>query len=84
MFLLNWANPDLFFIYFRLFKHTSLQFLQQINVKNVLSIQYTMPGFELTTFEHESPPITTRPGLLPSYNLFDNMFLFKIVSTFCD
>ena len=28
------ANPGLFFIYFRLFKHT-LQFLQQINVKNV-------------------------------------------------
>ena len=36
-----------FFIYFRLFKHT-LQFLQQINVKK--SIQYTVPGFELTTF----------------------------------
>ena len=34
MLLLKWANPGLFFIYFRLFKHT-LQFLQQINVKNV-------------------------------------------------
>ena len=30
----KWANLGLFFIYFRLFKHT-LQFLQQINVKNV-------------------------------------------------
>ena len=30
----KWANPSLFFIYFRLFKHT-FQFLQQINVKNV-------------------------------------------------
>ena len=28
----RWANPGLFFIYFRLFKQT-LQFLQQINVK---------------------------------------------------
>ena len=46
----NWANPGLFFIYFCLFKHT-LQFLQQINVKIVMSIQYMVPGFELTTFE---------------------------------
>ena len=44
-----WANPGLFFIYYRLFKHT-LQFLQQINVKNVISIQCTVLGFELTTF----------------------------------
>ena len=31
-----------------LFKQTSLQFLQQIYVK--ISIQYTVPGFEPTTF----------------------------------
>ena len=30
----KWANPGLFFVYFCLFKQT-LQFLQQINVKNV-------------------------------------------------
>ena len=30
--LKKWANPGLFFIYFRLSKHT-IQFLQQINVK---------------------------------------------------
>ena len=30
----KWANPALFFIYFRLFKHT-LQFLKQTHVKNV-------------------------------------------------
>ena len=28
-----------------------------------MSIQYTVLGFELTTFWHESPPITTIPGL---------------------
>ena len=28
-------QPGLFFVYFRLFKQTLLQFLQQINVKNV-------------------------------------------------
>ena len=30
-----------------------------------MPIQYTAPGFEPTTFGHESPPITTRPGRLP-------------------
>ena len=34
-------------------------------------IQYTVLGFELMTFRNESPPITTRPGLLP--NLFDDL-----------
>ena len=32
-----------------------------------MSIQYNVPGFELTTLEHESPPITTRPGLPPTH-----------------
>ena len=36
-----------------------------------MSIQYTVPGFELLTFEHESSPITTKPGLLP-FNVFEN------------
>ena len=43
-------TPASFKFIFRLFKHTSLQFLQQINVKNVMTIQYTVPGFELMTF----------------------------------
>ena len=46
-FFKKWANPGLFFVYFCLFKQ-ALQFLQQINVKNV--IQCPAPGFELTTF----------------------------------
>ena len=41
------ARPLLLFI-FGLSKQTSLQILQQINVKK--SIQYTVPGFEPTTF----------------------------------
>ena len=45
---LNGAIPGLFFIYFRVFKQT-LQFLQQIGVWKK-SIQYTVPGFEPTTF----------------------------------
>ena len=65
---LNCANPGLFFIYFCLLKHTS-QILQQIGLQK-MSIQYTVLGFELTTFGHESPLITTRPGLPP----FDEYF----------
>ena len=45
---LNGAIPGLFFIYFLVFKQT-LQFLQQIGVWKK-SIQYTVPGFEPTTF----------------------------------
>ena len=39
-----------FLFIFGLFKQTSLQFLQQINVKNVMSIQYMALGFEPMTF----------------------------------
>ena len=59
----KWAIPGLSFIYFRLFKQT-LQFLYQINVKNVhpeYSGWYSNP----CPLEHESPPITTRLGLPP-------------------
>ena len=36
-FLKKWANPGLFFIYFRLFE-THINFLHEINMKNVHSI----------------------------------------------
>ena len=42
-------TPASFLFIFSLFKQT-IQFLQQINVKNVMSIQYPAPGFEPTTF----------------------------------
>ena len=35
-----------------------------------MSLQYTAQGFEPTTFRHESPPITTRPGLPPILGIF--------------
>ena len=59
------GRPGLFSIYFRLFKQT-LQFLQQYIVKNVhpvygAGIQTPQP------LEHESPPITTRLGLVNSF-----------------
>ena len=51
---LNGPNQASFLFIFGLFKQTSLQFLQPINVKNVMSIQYTVPGFEPTTFGDSS------------------------------
>ena len=32
-----------------------------------MSIQYPEPGFELTAFDYESSPLTTRPGLPQSF-----------------
>ena len=61
------GQPRSLFVYFGLFKQT-IQFLQQMNVKNVMSIQYPAPGFEPTTLERESTPITTRPGLPPIHH----------------
>ena len=36
--LFKWANHSLFFVHFRFFKNKQYKFLQQINVKNVMSI----------------------------------------------
>ena len=51
VFLKNGPTPASFSFIFSLFQQT-IQFLQQINVKNVqVSIQYMAPGFEPTTFK---------------------------------
>ena len=44
----EWGNPSRFFVSFWSFQ-TNITILQQINVKNVMSIQYTLPGFEPMT-----------------------------------
>ena len=54
----KWAIPGLFFIYVYDFKQT-LKFLHQISVK--MCIQFMVLGFEPTTLQDMSPPITTRP-----------------------
>ena len=61
-FLKNGPTPASFSFIFRLFKQTSIQIIQQINVKNV----YPVYGTGIQThglMQHESSPITTRPGL---------------------
>ena len=68
------GQPRPLFIYFHLFKRT-LQFLQKINVKNVHPV-YGAGIQTLRPLEHESPPITTRPGLLPKKEYVSNQKLF--------
>ena len=47
-FFLNGPTQASFSFIYTLFKQT-IQFSQQINVKNVISIQYTAPGFKPST-----------------------------------
>ena len=56
---LNGRQPRPFFHLFSSFKQIS-NFTTYMYVK-----KYTVPGFELTTFGHESPPVNTGPGLPP-------------------
>ena len=72
-FLKKWAIPDLFLVYFRLFKQT-IQFLQQIDVKKYPS---SIRCWDLNPrpSEDELPPITTKPGLSPIIAIFYAIFL---------
>ena len=73
LFLKKWAIPDLFLVYFRLFKQT-IQFLQQIDVKKYPS---SIRCWDLNPrpSEDELPPITTKPGLSPIIAIFYSIFL---------
>ena len=64
----KWANPGLFIVYFQYFQTNIIRiFTTNICEKSPSSIGL---GFEPTTLEHESPPITTRPGLPPLQDEF--------------
>ena len=67
-FLKKWANPGLFFVYFRSFSNKHYKFLQQIFVKKYPS-SIRCPDSNPRPLECESPSITTRPGLPPSFLL---------------
>ena len=80
----------LFFVSFRSFTSKQHKFSNKIMYK--ISIQYLVPGFELTTFCFEPPPLTTRTGhpsfthwsLVPPFgmvwiNVFVNLkFYFRL------
>ena len=63
LFFKKMGLPRPHFIYFHLYKTNTTIFTTNKSEKT--SIQYTALGFEPKTLEHESPPITTRPGHLP-------------------
>ena len=48
--ILNGPQSRPLFRLFSVFFKQTIQFLQQMNVKNVMSIQYLAPGFKPTTF----------------------------------
>ena len=62
-FFKKWANPGLFLYLFLSFQ-TTLQILQHINEKKCPSSILCWDS-NSQPLEHESPPITTRPGLPP-------------------
>ena len=70
------GQPRPLFIYFRLFKHT-LQILQQ---KSPSSIRCW--DLNSRPLEHESPSITTRPGLPPQIQLLKyNIMMWYVLLT---
>ena len=50
LFFLKWATLGLFFVYFRLFINTNYNSHNKYLWNNVMTIQYTTPGFEPMTF----------------------------------
>ena len=69
--LIKWAIPDIFLVYFCLYKH-KLQFLQQINVKKCPSSKQCWDS-NPRPLEHTSPPLNTRPGLPHKWWLFQTI-----------
>ena len=63
---LKWANPVLFFIYFPSSQTNIFTIFTSICEK--MTIQYMVPNPR--PLEHESPSITTRPGLPPSLSTY--------------
>ena len=60
------GQPRSLFGLFSVFSNKKYNFYNKSMWKNVqVFIQYTVPGFK--PYKHESSPITTRPGLPPSY-----------------
>ena len=71
-----WANPGLFFIYFRLFNQT-IQILHQINVNKCPSSIWRWDSNSQPSV-YKSPPSTTRPGLPPcNYYLTSDLLCVK-------
>ena len=73
----KWANPALFFVYFRSFQ-TNITTIFTTNQCEKCTSSIWQWDSNPRPFEQESSPITTRPGLPPFHLLFD--YCCKIVS----
>ena len=69
----KWANPGLFLIYFWSFQ-TNNTIFKTIQCENVTS-SLRCADLNPQPLEHESSPITNRPGLPPN-NVFLNLFMY--------
>ena len=67
-FLKKWANPGLFYHWFSVFSNINTIFATNICEKCPSSMQCR--DSNTRPLEHESPPITTSPGLPPSFAVF--------------
>ena len=77
-FFFKWANPGLFFIYFRSFQ-TKITILQQIYVKKCPS-SIRCRDSNPRPMERESIPITTRPGLPPHEVMKLKRYLTRLIN----
>ena len=69
VFYKKWANPASFSFYFKLFKHT-LQFFTTNKYVRKCSSSIWCQDSNSRPLKHESPPITTSPGLPPQNGFF--------------
>ena len=67
------AQPGLFLFIYGLFKQT-IKFLQQMNVKKSCPSSIWHWDSNPQPLEHESSPITTRPGLPPNCRIVKARF----------
>ena len=74
IFLKNWANPGLFFVYFWSFQTNNTIFTTNQCEKCPSSIRRW--DSNPRPLERESTPITTRPGLPPLMIIICFVFLF--------
>ena len=77
LFFKNMGQPRPLFHLFSSFQINITIFIADIYGK--MSIKYMELGFKLTTFEHDTPPMTNRPGLPPTYVLFVIQYLVAVI-----
>ena len=86
MIFFKWANPGLFYHLLLVFSN---KYHCNFKIKYIQKCPFTIQSWDLNPrpLEHESPPITTRPELLPNIffkwaipGLFFFIFVFSIHS----